>query len=239
MREFVLFYIMLVLICSIIIGQPNFLSFGAALAQSKNTAIPKLEALSESVPGSASNHPLDDENKIQQTTILSDAQERSKNKLKQVKGEIVPGQYIVVLKNDRPTDPRAVANEARNQGVVVRHVYEYAIKGFAIRVPNQQVLDRLLANPRIDYVEPDMKVKALSQILPTGINRVDGDLSQTKSGDGTGSVNVDIAILDSGIDLTHPDLNVFEQITFVSGTSSGNDDEGHGYHGSRSGGSQG
>ena len=34
--------------------------------------------------------------------------------------------------------------------------------------------------------------------------------------------------MDTGIDLDHPDLNVYRQITFVPGTSSGNDDDGHG-----------
>ena len=43
-------------------------------------------------------------------------------------------------------------------------------------------------------------------------------------------VDVDIAILDTGIDVSHPDLNVYKQVTFVSGTSSGNDDNGHGRH---------
>ena len=71
-------------------------------------------------------------------------------------------------------------------------------------------------------------MKAFAQTLPKGINRVDGDLSPTKSGDGSGSVNSDIAILDTGIDTSHPDLFVYKQVTFVSGTSSGNDDNGHG-----------
>ena len=61
------------------------------------------------------------------------------------------------------------------------------VKGYAVRVPNQQVLDGILANPAVDYVQPDLKVKAFSQTLPKGINRVDGDLSPTKSGDGSGS----------------------------------------------------
>ena len=71
-------------------------------------------------------------------------------------------------------------------------------------------------------------MKAFAQTLPKGINRVDGDLSPTKSGDGSGSVNSDIAILDTGIDTSHPDLLVYKQVSFVSGTSSGNDDNGHG-----------
>ena len=37
------------------------------------------------------------------------------------------------------------------------------------------------------------------------------------------------AILDTGIS-SHSDLNVYHQKTYVSGTSSGNDDNGHGTH---------
>ena len=64
--------------------------------------------------------------------------------------------------------------------------------------------------------------------MPTGIDRADGDLSSTKSGDGSGAVNIDIAIMDTGIDLDHPDLNVYREETFVSGTTTADDDDGHG-----------
>jgi subtilisin len=66
--------------------------------------------------------------------------------------------------------------------------------------------------------------------LPTGINRVDAGLSPARSGDGIGSVNADIAILDTGIDFSHRDLNIYAQKTFVLGTSSANDDNGHDTH---------
>jgi subtilisin family serine protease len=46
------------------------------------------------------------------------------------------------------------------------------------------------------------------QCLPTGVERIDGDKSSTRSGDGKGSVNVNVAVLDSGIDATDPELNV-------------------------------
>ena len=42
--------------------------------------------------------------------------------------------------------------------------------------------------------------------------------------------NVDIAILDTGVSLTHPDLNVYRDVTFINGTTTGNDDNGHGSH---------
>ena len=66
-------------------------------------------------------------------------------------------------------------------------------------------------------------------MTPTGIDRIDADLGETKSGDGTGIVDIDIAIIDTGIDLNHPDLNVFRDISFV-GTTTGDDDHGHGSH---------
>jgi len=46
------------------------------------------------------------------------------------------------------------------------------------------------------------------QCFPTGIDRIDGDRSSTGSGNGCGSVNVNVAVLDAGIDISHPDLNV-------------------------------
>ena len=42
--------------------------------------------------------------------------------------------------------------------------------------------------------------------------------------------NVDIAVLDTGVSLTHPDLNVYRDVTFINGTTTGNDDNGHGSH---------
>ncbi|HEY7694857.1 MAG TPA: S8 family serine peptidase, partial [Nitrososphaeraceae archaeon] len=152
-------------------------------------------------------------------------------KLRDIEGEKIPNQYIVVLKDDNLLSAgkvKSLADEAKNQGAALRHIYDNALGGFAIRVPNEKALEAIMKIPEVDYVEPDIKVKAFAQSLPTGVDRVDADLSSTKSGDGSGTVNVDIAILDTGIDLNHPDLNVYSQVTFVSGTSSGNDDNGHG-----------
>src|SRR6476659_5652665 len=152
------------------------------------------------------------------------------DKIKKVEGEKVPLQYIVVLKdsNAQASNVRALADETRVNGTTVRHVYEHALKGFAIKISNERALVALLKNPRVDYIQSDLKVKGFAQSVPTGVDRVDGDLSDAKSGDGGGMVDVDIAIVDTGIDLTHPDLNIYKQTSFVSGTSNGNDDDGHG-----------
>ena len=149
-------------------------------------------------------------------------------KLRYATGENTPNDYIVILKDNFLSSVRSSAAEAKSEGAALRHIYDHSLHGFAIRVPNDKVLEEILKIPEVDYVQPDVKVKAFVQTLPTGVNRVDGDLSSTKSGDGRGVVDADIGIVDSGIDLNHPDLNVYRQVSFVSGTSSGNDDNGHG-----------
>ena len=67
-------------------------------------------------------------------------------KLKEVSGEKIPNQYIVVLKdNNLPANAvRSLANETRSQGAFVTHTYEYALKGFSMKIPNQVVLERVL-----------------------------------------------------------------------------------------------
>jgi subtilisin family serine protease len=54
------------------------------------------------------------------------------------------------------------------------------------------------------------------QCLPTGIDRIDADRSTTKAGDGRGTVGVNVAVIDSGIDASHPDLNVVGGVSCVN-----------------------
>ena len=148
-------------------------------------------------------------------------------------GQVIPGQYIVVL-NDDALNLRDILSEVAYkvniEGTEILHIYEDVLNGFAINVPNERVIEALEQSPFVDYIEKDKMVKAFAQTLPSGVNRVDGDLSSTKSGNGGVSINTDIAILDSGIHTSHSDLNIYHQKTFVSGKSSGNDDNGHGTH---------
>ncbi|CAN5743149.1 hypothetical protein BH23THE1_BH23THE1_26550 [soil metagenome] len=148
-------------------------------------------------------------------------------------GEVIPGQYIVVL-NDGIFNLREILTDVARQvdieGTEIVHIYEDVLNGFVISVPSERIIKVLEQSPFVDYIEKDKIVKAFAQTLPKGINRVDGDLSSTRSGNGYGTVNADIAILDTGIDTRHSDLYVYHQKTFVSGTSSANDDNGHGTH---------
>ncbi len=144
------------------------------------------------------------------------------------------GRYIVVLRPDVP-DPAAVAAELRQaQGLTIRHVYQNALKGFAAEIPAAAV-DAIQRNPRVAFVEPDRPAVVDAQTLPTGIDRIDAELDTTAAIDGngaTGGVSVAIAVLDTGVDPGHADLNVVGGVDCVPGDDKNSfaDDHGHGTH---------
>lgn len=44
--------------------------------------------------------------------------------------------YIVVLKdNNTSADPKTISQEYESKGAMVTHIYESALKGFAIKIP--------------------------------------------------------------------------------------------------------
>lgn len=163
----------------------------------------------------------------------------------------VPGQYIIQLAPNE--NAAAVANEmAQAHGLGVSHVYSHAMNGFAARVPDGR-LNALQNDPRVltvvadQYVsiahhckgahacdptptpEPDPDPGPGSQTTPTGILRIFGDQSSTQAGNGSGIVDVDVAVIDTGIDIDHPDLNVAGGYNCSRGNSY-DDGNGHGTH---------
>ena len=58
-------------------------------------------------------------------------------------------------------------------------------------------------NPNVRYVEENGTMEALAETEPWGIDRVDADVAHANGATGDGA---DVAILDTGIDSDHPDL---------------------------------
>ena len=138
--------------------------------------------------------------------------------------------YIVVLKPSRDDPERAASAVAsESAGIVVTHVYDEVLDGFAAVIPDDQLND-VRNDPLVQSVVPDQEVRAFDQTLPTGINRIDADQNSTAKIDGRGErVDVDVAVLDTGIG-PHPDLIVAGGISCVDGNTSYADDNGHGTH---------
>ncbi len=141
------------------------------------------------------------------------------------------GHYIVVLEDGAASRTVAAAHADRF-GFELGHVYTSALQGYsaAMSAETAAVLEAL---PGVDWVQTDAPVAATAQTTPTGINRVDADLSPTAAINGVDQrVNVDVAVIDTGVDLDHPDLNVYRagaRNCSLFGLSA-DDDHGHGSH---------
>ena len=138
------------------------------------------------------------------------------------------GNYIVVL-TDSAGDAGVVASQhAAKYAAKVGFVYRHALKGYSVAMP-AALVSALRADPRVALVAPDEPVSAAGQYVGTSIRRIQADQSSTHSGDGTGSVNVEVAVLDTGIDVTQPDLNVLGGVDCANSMGrSFSDDNGHG-----------
>src|SRR3954468_12234246 len=135
--------------------------------------------------------------------------------------------YVVVLKDSAGAPERVAAEQRTRHHLRVGHIYSAALRGYSATVPRDR-LAGLRADPRVAAVSPDLPVTATAQTLPTGVDRVDADLSSTRAGDHTGSVDADVAVIDTGIS-PHPDLNVAGGVD-CTGSGSWQDGNGHGTH---------
>ncbi|RRJ33544.1 S8 family peptidase [Halocatena pleomorpha] len=111
-------------------------------------------------------------------------------------------------------------------------VREFSFGAVTARVPTKAV-ERLQQHSDVRYVEKNGRMHALAQTTPWGIDRVDADVAHDAGYTGSGA---DIAIIDTGIDASHPDLQANLGAGYaVTSCSWGcdydwGDDNGHGTH---------
>ena len=172
-----------------------------------------------------------------------------------VTGTPIAGQYIVVYRSGAMSAARVSRDYSSRQEFMalktvdflqghniqkeaILNVYGNVLEGFTAKL-DAEMLEKIKADPRVKFVEQD-KIIALApgggkgkpggggsggtpppQETPWGISRVNG------GADGSGKT---AWVIDSGIDLDHPDLNVdiARSVSYVRGDA--NDQNGHGTH---------
>ena len=175
-----------------------------------------------------------------------------------VTSEIIPGKYIVVYNAEGIKKAARIAAQSGKQVIAPENInqlteqilldaditlrtpeqtYSSALKGVAIELTENEA-DKLALSSSVKGVYPDMMVnfglpevtikakpapQPVAQSTPWGITRIGG------STDGTGKT---AWIIDTGIDMDHPDLTVDQTRgkNFISLTSKPDDDNGHGTH---------
>lgn len=159
----------------------------------------------------------------------------------QVVGQKLPNSYICVFNKGSVSRGNASAEanrSVRSAGGQLARVYSVAIRGFAAYMPAQAVERMKASNRNIAYCEQDQvftipPIRAAgkpggggvqpAQETPWGIARVNG---------GAAGTFATAWVIDTGIDLDHPDLrvDVTRSRSFVSNESSPDDLNGHGSH---------
>ena len=171
--------------------------------------------------------------------------------------EPIPGQYIVVyrdggkLQGDYSLNKDAVKSKTQKimaanmiEGAEIVQVYSAALSGVAVRMNKNQV-SQMRKSSDVAYIEQDRVITLAppcgtptnpcsdpgtgggTQETPYGITRVNGG-GATYTGNGVAW------IIDTGIDLDHPDLNVDASRGFTAFTNKRDgtfeDNHGHGSH---------
>jgi subtilisin len=133
--------------------------------------------------------------------------------------------YIVTLQDGTDAKAFAAAADART-GVDVEQIYTVALRAFEARL-TASARSQLAHDPAVRFISANRTFKASAQVLPTGVDRIEGDLSTVYA---TGaSVTTPVAVLDTGV-TPDPDLNVQAIGHNCVGGLGWSDLNGHGTH---------
>jgi subtilisin family serine protease len=159
-------------------------------------------------------------------------------------GVAIAGSYVVTY---QPTQPLPIAPGARiaaSETLAEQLLSQYAVvnpqaqvlatgeqTNFLAQLTDSEVI-KLRQDPSVSLVEPDRMVSMCSCVDVAATSTLTWNVQQTGYGRGDLQTTKTVWIIDTGIDLDHPDLNVDtnRSRSFVSGKPSADDENGHGTH---------
>ena len=167
---------------------------------------------------------------------------RAPSSANDVRATPLPGDYIVRLRDDATNVQSIAESIAGLHKGQLKHVYQFALKGFAVRNLSSAAAAAVASDPRVLYVEQDQEMHAVTaptspEVNPPswGLDRIDQRSWTTPSNSYAFSATgkgVTAYIIDTGIDFTHADLEGRATPGVDEVTAGGNaqDCNGHGTH---------
>ncbi|KAI0230340.1 proteinase B, partial [Massospora cicadina] len=159
----------------------------------------------------------------------------------------VNGGYIVTLKSNQRSNPtfahlekvRSLFNARIGDANMIGHIYNTTFDGYSAQF-SKEILNLVKAMPEVDAVEEDQmaKISAVQRGAPWGLSRLSSKGRLGTNGrnlvythDPTGGQGVDVFVIDTGINIHHPDFQgrAIWGANFVNG-SPNTDQNGHGSH---------
>ncbi|MGO9204397.1 MAG: S8 family serine peptidase [Limisphaerales bacterium] len=133
--------------------------------------------------------------------------------------------FIVTLRGDVDVD--GLVNEI---GLAPCHRYRHALNGFAAELDAASTAG-LRKDARVLAVEADGEIIPCAQTVPTGVLRMGITNFPVAHINGQDNrINVNVAVMDTGIQTNHPDLNVVQAVDCTGSGLNGDDWNGHGTH---------
>ena len=143
----------------------------------------------------------------------------------------IQGRYIVTFKRTVAHPHAATQALERSRRFKASVEYSHALEGFSAQLTDHQV-GALRNDERVVFVTPDRPMKAIGTVplaageqAPSGVRRIGSATTSTARESSTATV----AVVDTGIDLSHPDLNSVDGKNCI-GTGPAGDHNGHGTH---------
>jgi subtilisin family serine protease len=142
--------------------------------------------------------------------------------------------YIVVLRAGSTNVATEADRLTTEEGGRVDDVIDHSVHAFTVTATEAEAAAMAL-DPTVAYVERDRPVISEAQTTPAGVARVGASANPALRINGVDSAraDVDVAVLDTGIDFQHPDLHVAGGVNCLPSTGcvlGGDDDNGHGTH---------
>jgi subtilisin family serine protease len=131
--------------------------------------------------------------------------------------------YIVVLKDGAQNTDTVAATHGKKFGFAPSRTYKNALNGYAASMSAPEAKS-LATDPTVDFVSSGREFRRPpdpapnTELAPFWWQRMGQTLDDATAEDGHNSVRVNIAVIDSGIDGTHPDLNVRGGVDCQSGS---------------------